>query len=162
MDVRWKGQDTVIKALARLKREGITNIEYHLIGIGTGEYLRSVSRRMGVEDQVHIIGALPHEQVAQWMDTVDVYVQPSYQEGLCRSIVEAMSRACPVIASDVGGNYELVHSDCLFRAGDINGLAGSIKRMMEKDEQARSAKLNFERAHKYQKTVLDRKRGRFL
>lgn len=161
LDVRWKGQFTVIKALGCLKSEGITNIEYHLIGIGTGEYIKKMSKLVGVEDQVRIIGALPHEEVMQWMDSVDIYLQPSYQEGLCRSIAEAISRACPVIASEVGGNNELISSDCLFHAGDIKQLVEKIKQMMNKEEQIKYAKLNFEHAHKYQKKALDSLRDEF-
>lgn len=69
---------------------------------------------MHLEDCVSILGAKPHSEVFSWLDSIDIYVQPSFMEGLCRSIVEAMSRACPVICTNVGGNYELVSSDCLF------------------------------------------------
>ena len=115
MDVKWKGQKYVIKAIADLKNKGITGIEYQLIGSGTGKKLIRYAKKLGVENEVKVIGALPHSEVWKWYDSIDVYVQPSFSEGLCRSIVEAMSRACPIICSDVGGNYELIEKDFLFQ-----------------------------------------------
>lgn len=70
---------------------------------------------MHLEDCVSILGAKPHSEVFSWLDSIDIYVQPSFMEGLCRSIVEAMSRACPVICTNVGGNYELVSSDSFLK-----------------------------------------------
>ncbi len=161
LDVRWKGQVTVIKALARLKKEGITNIEYHLIGVGSGNYLKELSKSLGVENQVCVIGALPHEAVSKWMDSIDIYVQPSFQEGLCRSIVEAMSRACPVIASDVGGNYELVNKKWLFKKGNVSEITALLKSMISNGAMKQAAIDNFETAKKYSKDILDKKRDEF-
>ena len=103
LDVGWKGQIYVIRALAKLKKKGLSNFEYQLIGAGTGKMLQAEAQKLGIADQVRIIGALPHEKVFDWLDNIDVYVQTSFMEGLCRSIIEAMSRGCPVLCTDVGG-----------------------------------------------------------
>ncbi len=52
LDVKWKGQDLVIKALGALKKKGITNIRFEMIGIGTGTYLRKIAKENNVLDQV--------------------------------------------------------------------------------------------------------------
>ena len=161
LDVRWKGQEQVIRAISKLKDEGITNVEYCLIGAGTGEKIISLAKKLGVENQIFLIGALSHEQVFSWLDKIDIYIQPSFQEGLCRSIVEAMSRGCPVIASDVGGNYELIEKDCLFKKGDYRQLANKLVYIMNRSVLCAKAKKNFEKAKEYQKDILDEKRDRF-
>ena len=161
LDVKWKGQEQVIRAIAKLKDQGITNIEYRLAGAGKGKKIISLAKKLGVVNQVYLIGALPHEQVFAWLDEIDIYVQPSFQEGLCRSIVEAMSRACPVVASDVGGNYELVERDYLFSKGNILQLIACLKRMMKPDVMKKAAMKNFETAKHYQKEILDKKRDEF-
>lgn len=95
------------------------------------------------------------------MDSIDVYVQPSFQEGLCRSIIEAMCRGCPVIASEVGGNYELISDDYLFKAGDVKQLVESIRQMNDKGKLIKQAIVNFEHAKKFQRMTLDSVRDEF-
>lgn len=161
LDVGWKGQEFVIKALKILKDKGLSRFEYQLIGGGTGKKLKELAEKMGVQDEVTIIGSVSHEQVFSWMDGLDIYIQPSFMEGLCRSIVEAMSRACPVIASDVGGNYELVQQEFLFKKGNEKDLASKIISMLDTDCQISSARLNFEVSKGFKKEDLDRKRDKF-
>ncbi len=64
--------------------------------------------------KLKIIGPVRHDQVFPWLDSLDLYIQSSYQEGLCCSVIEALSRALPVICSDTGGNYELVEQKVYF------------------------------------------------
>lgn len=160
LDVRWKGQENVIKAIALLRDRGIDNIYYELIGMGKGIRLRKLVKKLNLEDRVSFIGALPHSQVFEWYNKIDVYVQSSYQEGLCRSIVEAMSCACPVICSNIGGNYELVERDYIFECGDYNALSLLIEKMGS--NLIDQAKRNYEHSHKYAKPILDAKRNSFL
>ena len=120
----------------------------------------ALADKLGVSQQVHILGAKTHEEVFNWMDSIDLYVQPSYQEGLCRAIVEAMSRACPVICSDAGGNYELVDRDYIFPCGDYLKLAELIERNISNFPLM--AKNNFLHVMDYEKTKLDNKRTMFF
>ena len=99
--------------------------------------------------------------VFSWLDSIDIYVQPSFMEGLCRSIVEAMSRACPVICTNVGGNYELVSSDCLFEKADYVKLADILEKMVKPEMQIEEAKRNFEKSKEYNKKDLNKKRDAF-
>lgn len=160
LDVKWKGQENVIKTLAVLKEKGMTNVIYELIGIGEGARLKKIAKQLGVEDQVKFLGAKNHDEVFKWIDNLDVYIQPSYQEGLCRSIVEAMSRACPVICSDIGGNYELIDRNYLFPCGDYHKLAKLIEEMF--DDSYEQSLHNFEKSKKYNKKELDILRYGFL
>ena len=82
-------------------------------------------------------------------------------EGLCRSIVEAMSKACPVICSDVGGNYELVDKNCMFTKGKVDEISTKIEMMLDTNVQRDKAKKNFDKAKEYNKNILDAKREQF-
>lgn len=161
LDVGWKGQEYVIRALADLKEKGNTSFEYQMIGAGEGKRLLQIAEQLGVENQVKLIGALPHNQVFYWLDSIDIYVQPSFQEGLCRSLVEAMSRACPIVCSDVGGNYELASDECLFKKADYKGLSIILEKMLDKSYQLKEAQRCYRRALDFDKNKLDVKRNNF-
>ena len=161
LDVGWKGQEYVIRAVAELKKAGYIQFEYQMIGSGTGKRLKQIATELGVNDQVRIIGEVSHDQVFSWLDSIDIYVQSSFQEGICRALVEAMSRACPVVCSDVGGNYELVPSECLFKKADYKQLAKLLMKMTNKDEQEIEARRNFDKAKAFDRKLLDEKRDIF-
>ncbi|MBQ3446852.1 MAG: hypothetical protein IJG37_04320, partial [Synergistaceae bacterium] len=59
MGSKIKGQEYVIRAMGRLKSEGITGIEYRLAGAGPQEYLRGLADSLGVGGQVRFDGAVP-------------------------------------------------------------------------------------------------------
>lgn len=109
VDIHYKGQQFVIEALGILKRNGYTNFEYQILGAGDQTYLLNMAKKIDVEDQVKMLGSLPHEKVFDWLKKdLDIYIQPSLQEGLPRSVIEAMSVGLPCIGSDVAGIPELL------------------------------------------------------
>lgn len=156
-----KGQEYVIRALSILKAKGITNIEYRLAGSGSAENLVRLAESLGVNDQLKVYGVLPHDEIFAWYDDLDVYIQPSFQEGLCRAIIEAMSRALPVTCSHVGGNPELVTPDMIFHAGNVKQIATRMEMMLDPAIREREARKSFTKAHEFSKDILDRRRGEF-
>lgn len=160
LDVAWKGQENVIRAIAELKKRGITNIVYELIGLGTGKHLIETAKKLGVSNQIKILGAKNHDEVFTWLDHIDIYIQPSYQEGLCRAIVEAMSRACPIVCSNAGGNYELIDHNYIFDCGNYMQCAEKIESIMQ--NQIEQAKRNFSRAKDYELEILNKRRSSFI
>lgn len=162
LDVFWKGQKDVIKALSILKKRGITNLEYVLIGAGTGEILKERARRAGVENQVIVLGSISHSRVNEWLDTLDLYIQPSYQEGLCRSLVEALGRGCPAIATKVGGNGELLEDRYLFPKRSPRKMAQLIEKVLFENLFETMAKENIAKAKKYDSDLLDQRRALFF
>ena len=161
LDSKFKGQKSVIKALSLLKKEGIKNIEYQLIGSGTGKSLSSYAKKLNVIDMVKIIGPIEHEKVFDWFDAIDIYIHPSYQEGLCRSIIEAMSRGCLILAAKVGGNVELVDDKFLFNKGDYKSIHNLLKRNMSREKILNEGINNINFTKKYNKILLDKKRDDF-
>lgn len=159
VDVRYKGQEYVIHALKALKAKGI-RIDYELAGSGTNGYLKKISVQDGVEDQVHFIGNLPHDQVFKWLDSIDLYIQPSKQEGLPRSVVEALSRACPALGSQVGGMNELLDANCIFEKGNVEQIVKMLLNV-NKNFLIEKAERNFKNSFNYEKEKLTKKRMDF-
>ena len=163
VDVRYKGQQYVIRALGKLKEQGITNYEYQLVGGGEQTYLKSIAKKYNVSDQVKFLGSIPHNEVFKWLDTIDIYVQPSKTEGLPRALIEAMSRGCPVIASKVGGIVELIDHDWLIKSGDYVELSKKILDLANNKEiMKQQAVRNFEEAKQYYQDNIEFSRSKFL
>lgn len=162
VDVRYKGQRDVIRALGKMKKQGITNYTYQVVGGGDPSYLRSVARRCHVEDQVEFLGSIPHDAVFTWLDGLDIYIQPSKQEGLPRALVEAMSRGVPSIGSDVGGIPELLDPSVVFRSsfGRCAGIR-RVLRSLDRDQLDQQARQNFARSKEYCEDILEEKRHGF-
>lgn len=159
VDIKYKGQEYVIEAISKLNKEGY-HFEYHIVGGGDSNYLRSVAKKYNVVDQVKFHGSLPHEEIFKWLDTIDIYIQPSMTEGLPRALVEAMSRGCPSIGSNVGGIPELVSSEFIFKAKDVNDLLEKLIKM-NKENMLKEAEKNFNKAKEFDKHLLNKKRIEF-
>lgn len=160
VDVVYKGQEYVIRALSLLKKQGII-FEYHLIGRGDCSRLKKIAVEEGVEDQVLFHGSVPHEQVLDFMDKMDVYIQPSKQEGLPRSLIEAMSRGCLCLGSKTAGIPELLEKEYVFPKGDVEKiqeiLSGINELALEKQ-----GRRNFEKAKEFDSSLLNERRSNFI
>ena len=122
---------------------------------------RSGSRRRHVPSYTVAL-EFSGDPVLAWLDEIDLYLQPSFQEGLPRAAIEAMSRACPVLGSTAGGIDELIQGDCLHRPGDVATLSSHILQCFRNtDLQLRMARENFETSHRYSMEVLSKKRFEF-
>jgi glycosyltransferase involved in cell wall biosynthesis len=162
LSVGFKGIDTAIEALQR-HRDRLPEFELRVLGAGDPSRWRRLAEKARLSEQVHFDGVLPAgEAVNGWLDAVDLYVQPSFQEGLPRGTLEAMSRGCPALASTAGGLPELLGPDCLHRPGDADRLGTLVVRAARDPEwQAAQARRNFEVARRYTKPELDRIRTSF-
>ncbi|RLL85927.1 glycosyltransferase family 4 protein [Mesotoga sp. BH458_6_3_2_1] len=160
VEVKYKGQQYVIRALAKLTELGY-NMEYHLAGSGSREFLSSVAKKFGVMDKVKFVGSVPREKILDYFDSIDIYIQPSKQEGLPRALIEAMSRGCPAIGSLTGGIPELLDSEFIFRNGSVSDIVRKI-RSFDMGNMEQQAKINFEKAKEYHRDVLEKRRESFL
>ena len=101
-----KGFDILVRAIAEMThREDV-----RLILVG-GDARASVERarllavaaEVGVSDRVDLVGAVPHERLAQYYSAADVVAMPSFYESFGLVAIEAMACGVPVVASRVGG-----------------------------------------------------------
>ena len=160
LHVPYKGQRYMMEALAKLKRQGNTRLEYHLAGGGDASALQRHAKQLGVADQVVFDGVLRHDQMFDWFDHLDVYIQPSTVESMPRALIEAMSRGLPALGSRVGDIPELLGEDCVFARKDADSIAVKLSQLSA--EQMRSmANRNFRYAGQFRKELLEKKRADF-
>jgi len=159
---RYKGIQILLAALARSHR-ALPPLRLHILGAGDAKPWRAEAERLGVGNMVDFEGALPAgEPVLRWLDDIDVYLQPSLQEGLPRVLIEAMSRGCPAIASSSAGIPELLPRDDLVHPGDIDGLAALLRhRLHDQNWMIDRVYRNWRESHKYTHTELDIRRQLF-
>lgn len=105
---RRKGFDMVIRSLPELLRQGL-DVRYALIGIGEDhDYLINLSRELGVEDRVHLLGHVSPEDLPRWYNACDVFIMPNREingdtEGFGMVFVEAAACGKPAIGGRAGG-----------------------------------------------------------
>lgn len=126
--VELKQQRLILDAVSALPPALRARVEIHLFGDGPErDELARRAATAGVPVAFH--GTVLDREVIY--AHVDVLVVSSRTEGLSMAILEAMARAVPVIATDVGGNRELVHDDrtgLLVPANDVHALGAAIER----------------------------------
>lgn len=159
---RYKGLHVALRALRRLSDQGML-FHLHVLGNGNLNACRKEAEKNGVADLLHLDGCLPGgEPVMQWLDGLDIYIQPSFQEGLPRALVEAMSRGLPALGSTCGGIPELLSVECLHRPGDDKSLAKQLARMIhDRSWRIQQAKRNFSEAQNYYSDRVELKRKEF-
>lgn len=85
----------------------VPGVSFALAGEGPDrEALEAQAVANGIRDRVMFLGR--RDDVPTLLASADLFVLPSLYEGLPLSIMEAMAAGTPVIASDIGGNNELV------------------------------------------------------
>ncbi|MEX0660713.1 MAG: glycosyltransferase family 4 protein [Candidatus Woykebacteria bacterium] len=162
LKTRYKGVHIAIKALSK-GRENL-DFEYRVLGSGDSSFYEGLANESEIADKVIFDGTLPSGgPVFDWLDSIDIYLHPSFQEGLPRAVIEAMSRGCPVIGSSTGGIPELIDHNYIHKPGDEDELAKLILKLAnDKELMKRKAIENFEESKNYCKEILDQKRHKFL
>jgi teichuronic acid biosynthesis glycosyltransferase TuaC len=109
--------------------------DVRLVLVGDGEQERECRALVRARNlPVVFIGALPHEQIPEWMGACDVLALPSWAEGTPNVVLEAIASDRRVVASNVGGIPAIVTSpDCgeLVAPRDPSGLAGALARALD-------------------------------
>ena len=162
IDVKYKGQEYVIKAIPLLNKAGI-RVKFFVVGNGNKSYLESVAKELGVTDQVIFVGGVPHDQILELLDNSDFYIQPSLTEAFGRSVVEGLSRGCVCIGSRVGGITELVDEKFLVSPKKPKEIYEKIMLFinMPRDEKQKIIVRNFEHSKSYTAEKLEKKRNTY-
>ena len=131
--IKRKGQDLLIRAVANLKKEGI-NYNVNLIGEGDEkENYKKLAENLGVSENIKFSGYVKRENMPAQYQNADLFVLPSYNEGMSNALLEAMASGLPVIVTDVGGTEELVDetNGFIFKTGDDIDLTLILKDIAE-------------------------------
>lgn len=119
-----KNHSTAIKAFAKAD---IPN-SYYLI-CGEGELrneLSSLSEKLGVSQHVHLLGF--RNDVREILKASDLFVFPSFREGLSVALLEAVSAGVTCIASNIRGNVDLLEQSQLFPPADEEKIADIMRK----------------------------------
>ncbi len=152
----YKAPDILIKAVAICVRQGL-DLKLQMLGDGRfRSTLTELAATENISDNVNFLGQLASgSAVREQLDRADIFILPSYQEGLPRAMVEAMARALPCIGSSVGGVPELLPPEDLVVPGDVNALAAKIREIVtDPNRLAQMSARNLATAQAYRDEVL--------
>lgn len=166
VDVGYKGQEFVIKAIPDIMKAIGKDVFYELCGAGDPQRLTNIAREYGVSENVIIKGTIKHDEIFEWYDSIDIYIQSSLLEGLSRAVVEAMSRGLPCIAANKGGNPELIEKEYLFKIGRESNISNEIceciKKISSIDNMEQTASRNYLLSNSlFDQNTLNSKRVKF-
>jgi glycosyltransferase involved in cell wall biosynthesis len=122
-----KGLTTLLEAFAKIRGA-------KLLIVGSGPMLgqlETAARTLCLNDACRFQPAVAN--TAEWLRAIDIFVLPSLSEALSNSLLEAMGCGCCPIASEAGGNPELVRhgvNGLLFPPGDANVLAARLRTVL--------------------------------
>jgi glycosyltransferase involved in cell wall biosynthesis len=126
---RDKGVFDLIEAFGGLARL-YADLELVLVGSGAEEQAcRAAAARFG--DRLSVVGRRPQKEVAQWMAACDVLVLPSRHEGTPNVVLEALASGRRVVATNVGGTPDVLHTGALGELvppGDQTALCAALTR----------------------------------
>lgn len=132
-----KNQQLLIQAMACLtSQHGYRHI--HLSIFGEGEcrpHLQALIDELALSSYCRLAGQC--DNVAQQLSSADVFILPSFAEGISNTILESMACGIPVVASNVGGNMQLVkhdYSGYLFASDNVQELVDGLIQYIEKPE----------------------------
>lgn len=135
--VGHKDHATMVET-ARLLRPRFPNLHWAVAGDGPERTrLASQIAAAGLTDQFHLLGAIPDG--VPLIAAGDVYVASSSEEGLGTSLIDALARGIPVVATDAGGIPELLgdRAGIVCPRGNPQALAVGVERVLADPALAR-------------------------
>lgn len=144
-----KQVDVLIRAVARLAG-AFPRLQLRIVGKGPGEgrrrkegdtaiRVRTLAAELGLGERVRFVE--PQRDVERQLREMDIFVLPSVSEGMSNAMLEAMATGLPVIATDSGGNREVIrhgHTGYLFPSGDDEALVAFLRGLIEDPEKRRA------------------------
>lgn len=128
-----KGVHVLLDGFAKAK-SACREKKLQLVIAGSGETqveLEEQAQQLGIASDIEWLGLI--DDTINFFNSIHIYVQPSFAEGLPNSVMEAMAAQRPVVASDIGGNNDLIQNDVnglLFDAGDAQELARQLAKLI--------------------------------
>ena len=114
------------------------DIELVLLGDGADRaYLENLASELDIQKQVVFKGFVNQSTIAKCLYDCDIFVLPSFAEGIPVSFMEAMCVGVPIVATNVGGVTELVRNretGLIVHASDKKGLADAIAEYIDNED----------------------------
>ncbi len=132
-----KGHKFLIEGFNQYRKSNASEVQLVFIGgsegegDGEGARLKKLVDELGMNDVVTFAGV--QTNVADWLKAFDLFAIPSLSEGLSNALVEASAAGLPLLATDVGGNGEIVEqgrNGFLVEAGSSDSIAEALKEIL--------------------------------
>ncbi len=124
-----KNHETVIKAIKNL------DVYYIIAGVGDKkDYLQNLANELGLEDKVKLLGY--RTDVSELYLASDIFVFPSFREGLSVSLMEAMASGKPAVVSEIRGNTDLIQNNnggIYFDPYSVSSLKTALEKIINLD-----------------------------
>lgn len=136
-----KGVFDLIKIISENKSRYIGEIKLIIGGNGEVEKLKKIIKDDNLEEIVEFVGWISNEQKTNLLQKADIYILPSYNEGLPISILEAMSYGKAIISTNVGGIPEIVipgKNGMLVEPGNLTEIKSAIDYFIEHPEMIKN------------------------
>ncbi|WP_456377695.1 glycosyltransferase family 4 protein [Lutibacter sp.] len=135
-----KGVYDLIDAVKKIKVVCDRRFKVLIGGNGEVEELQNLIVENDLQEQVVYLGWVSGEEKESYLRSCDIYILPSYNEGLPMSLLEAMSWGKPVISTRVGGIPELIRDNqdgMIVDAGNVEQISSSLMELIESKEKRR-------------------------
>ncbi len=157
-----KGILILIEFATRLLEMNINNFKINLIGGHADDNWKEKVTELKIDKYFIFHGILDSKNVDLLLKKFDLYIQPSFSEGLPRATIEAMSNGLPVIATTLPGFKELLEEDYLFEHHDIDKMIDIFNNLINSiDNYNLQSKRNSDFAKNFLYDVLHEKRKFF-
>lgn len=157
-----KGHKELVEAFVELRKRGY-NVGLTLVGANALDNdIYEILHKSGFIDDVSFTGLLGAEQLNEVYSQSDVFVFPSYREGLPRVVVEAMSWGLPCICTDIPGCRELLDESDLVPLRNVTSLVHKLENLFLSPEQFYfKGQRNLTEAEFYTETRINQKQKDF-
>lgn len=146
-----KNHKVGIEALAKLRDK---NTYYVICGRGPlMEAHKELAQSLGVGDRVVLTGY--RTDVADFYKMADVFLFPSFREGLPVAVMEAMASGLPVVATRIRGSSDLVQQGDLFEPTDVDGIAKAIETLQQGNAKHETAVFDIHKVMESMKTIYE-------
>ena len=126
-----KGQRDFLQAISKLKERGI-DAEFLIMGHGPDKpKLREIAEELGIAHRLTFSASTIID--SKNISSIDIFVEPTRQEGFGMSVLQAMASGVPVVACGVGGIYSLIEdgeNGILVTSGDTEAMCDAICRLL--------------------------------
>ena len=125
-----KGIDILLHACLVIEKWQIP-FQCHIVGHGPEETnLKNLTSELNLTSKVHFHGRMDKIQISRLLPKCNVFVLPSYAEGMSNAALEAMACGLPLILTETGGSMELINGNGeIVPSGNVMALANSINNL---------------------------------
>jgi len=104
---------------------------FQLVVVGDGPdlpLLRAQVASSPARSCIHVLGAVPNAELPEYFAAADCFLQPSYEEGMPRVLLESMAAGLPVVSTAAGGSGDMLGEGYpyLVPVGDVAAMAGAL------------------------------------